>query len=110
MRRILSCAPAAILRCAADSWPQPCNAVLNPNDTVRVPRFHPRTPPGRPLEVGWAQEFARWLWHLFVLPHEQAQPWPRWMHRFIKPLLLALARQLNVYNPYSLRAWLLGLT
>jgi cellulose synthase (UDP-forming) len=84
--------------------------VLNPNDTVRVPRFHPRTPPGRPLEVGWAQEFARWLWHLFVLPREQAEPWPRWMHRFIKPWVLRLARQLNVYNPYSLRAWLLGLT
>jgi cellulose synthase (UDP-forming) len=32
------------------------------------------------------------------------------MHRFIKPWLLALARQLNVYNPRSLRSWLLGLT
>jgi cellulose synthase (UDP-forming) len=85
------------------------SAVLNPNDTVRVPRFHPRTPPGRPLEVGWAQEFARWLWHLFVLPREQAQPWPRWMHRWLGPVVLALARQLEVYNPHSLRSWLLGL-
>jgi cellulose synthase (UDP-forming) len=83
--------------------------LLNPNDTVRVPRFHPRTPPGRPLEVGWAQALGRWFWHLFVLPADRAQPWPRWVHRYVKPGVLALARQLKVSNPYSVRAWLLGL-
>jgi cellulose synthase (UDP-forming) len=83
--------------------------VLNPNDTVRVPRFHPRTPPGRPLELGWAQEFGRWVWHLFVLPAEQAKPWPAWVHRFVTPGVLALARQLKVSNTHSARAWLLSL-
>ena len=83
--------------------------MLNPNDTVRVPRFHPRTPPGRALEVGWVQEFGRWLWHLFVLPTQQAKPWPPWVHRFVKPGVFALARQLKVFNARSLRSWVLGL-
>ena len=68
------------------------------------------TPPGRPLEVGWAQEFARWIWHLFVLPTDLARPWPRWAHRFIKPLVLAVAAQIDVTNPRSLRSWALHLT
>lgn len=80
--------------------------MLNPNDTMAMPRFRPRTPPGRPLEVGWAQAFGRWCWHLFVLPAERAQRWPQWMHRYVKPLLLWLARTLSVRNPRSLRSWL----
>jgi cellulose synthase (UDP-forming) len=83
--------------------------VLNPNDTVRVPRFHPRTPPGRPLEVGWAREFRRWLWHLFVLPPEQAKPWPAWVQRRVGPPSAAFARQLRVANPRSVRSWVLSL-
>jgi cellulose synthase (UDP-forming) len=67
------------------------------------------TPPGRRLEVGWAQEFASWSWHLFVLPAEQARPWPRWAHRYVKPPLGALAAELNVSNPRSLRSWALNL-
>jgi len=42
--------------------------MLNPNETLQLRRIPLLTPPGRPLEVGWAQEFARWLWHVFVLP------------------------------------------
>jgi cellulose synthase (UDP-forming) len=83
--------------------------MLNPNDTVRVPRFHPRTPPGRPLEVGWGQEFARWLWHLFVLTPDQAQPWPKWVQRIFGPPLRFFARQLRVADPHSLRSWILSL-
>lgn len=83
--------------------------MLNPNDTIQVTRFHPRTPPGRPLEVGWGQEFGRWLWHLVVLPPEQARPWPQWMLRFVKPGIFALARHLRVSNPSSVRSWVLSL-
>jgi cellulose synthase (UDP-forming) len=83
--------------------------VLNPNDTIQVSRFHPRTPPGRPLELGWGQEFGRWLWQLVVLPADQARPWPKWIVRFIKPGIVALARQLRVTNPGSVRSWVLSL-
>lgn len=83
--------------------------MLNPNDTIQVSRFHPRTPPGRPLEVGWGQAFGRWLWHLVVLPAEQAQPWPQWVLRYIRPAVFALARQLRVSNPSSVRSWSLSL-
>lgn len=85
------------------------NEVLNPNDTIQVPRFHPRTPPGRPLEVGWGQAFGRWLWHLVVLPADQARPWPQWVIRYIQPVVFALARQLRVGNPGSVRSWVLSL-
>src|SRR5580698_9805541 len=85
-------------------------AMLNPNETVQFRRIPLLTPPGRPLEVGWAQEFARWLWHVFVLPADLAKPWPRWIHRSIKPLLLRLARQLGVSNARSIRSWALHLT
>jgi cellulose synthase (UDP-forming) len=85
-------------------------AMLNPNETLQLRRPPLLTPPGRPLEVGWAQEFARWVWHLFVMPNEFARPWPRWMHRWLKPPLLRLAAQLGVPNPRSLRAWALHLT
>ena len=84
--------------------------MLNPNETLQLRRIPLLTPPGRPLEVGWAQEFARWLWHVFVLPADLAKPWPRWMHRFIKPLLLRLARELGVSNARSIRSWTLHLT
>jgi cellulose synthase (UDP-forming) len=80
--------------------------MLNPNDTQQMPRFHPRTAPGRPLEVGWVQALGRWFWHLFVLPARDAQPWPRWLHRTIKPVILRLAKLLAVRNPRSLRSWL----
>jgi cellulose synthase (UDP-forming) len=79
--------------------------MLNPNETLQFRRIPMLTPPGRPLEVGWAQEFARWLWHAFVLPEDIARPWPRWMHRYIKPWLLRLAGHLGVSNPRSLRSW-----
>ena len=84
--------------------------MLNPNETLQLRRIPILTPPGRPLEVGWAQEFARWLWHVFVLPADLAEPWPRWMHRFIKPLLLRLAREVGVSNARSIRSWALHLT
>jgi cellulose synthase (UDP-forming) len=84
--------------------------MLNPNETLQLRRIPMLTPPGRPLEVGWAQEFARWLWHGFVLPADAARPWPRWMHRYVKPLVFKLARELSVTNPRSLRCWLLHLT
>jgi cellulose synthase (UDP-forming) len=84
-------------------------AVLNPNDTIQVTRFHPRTPPGRPLEVGWGQEFGRWLWHLIVLPPEHARPWPQWMLRFVRPGVFALAKHLRVSNPGSVRSWVFSL-
>ena len=84
--------------------------MLNPNETLQLRRIPLLTPPGRPLEVGWAQEFARWLWHVFVLPADLAKPWPRWIHRLIKPLLLRLARQLGISNARSIRSWALHLT
>jgi len=83
--------------------------MLNPNETLQFRRIPMLTPPGRPLEVGWAQEFARWLWHAFVLPPDVAQPWPAWMHRYVKPLVLKLALELSVTNPRSLRSWVLHL-
>lgn len=84
--------------------------MLNPNDTLRL-RVPPiLTPPERPLQVGWAQEFGRWLWQLLVLPPDAARPWPRWMHWLVKPALLRLAKQLGVSNVHSLRDWLLHLT
>src|ERR1700689_1308519 len=79
------------------------------DDTVQVRPIPILTPPGRPLEVGWGQEFARWIWHLFVLPQELARPWPRWIHRYLKPPLMALAKQLGVSNPLSVRSWALHL-
>jgi cellulose synthase (UDP-forming) len=84
--------------------------MLNPNETLQFRPIPLLTPPGRPLEVGWAQEFARWLWHAFVLPADAARPWPRWMHRYIKPGVLRLAVELGVSNPRSLRSWALHLT
>jgi cellulose synthase (UDP-forming) len=83
--------------------------MLNPNETLRLRQIPMLTPPGRPLEVGWAQECGRWLWHLFVLPAAAAKPWPRWMHRLVKPPLLRLARVLGVSNPRSIRSWVLHL-
>ena len=80
-------------------------AMLDSNDTLRLRRIPLLTPPGRPLEVGWAQELARWLWHGFVLPADAARPWPRWMHQLVKPLVLALATRLGVTNPRSIRSW-----
>jgi cellulose synthase (UDP-forming) len=84
--------------------------MLNTNETVRLRRPPILTPPGRPLQVGWAQEFGRWLWHLVVLPPDAAKPWPRWMRRLFEPLVLRLAIRFGVPNPWSLRAWLLHLT
>lgn len=83
--------------------------MLDPDDTVEVHRIPMLAPPGQRLEVDWAQEFGSWLWHLFVLPPEQARPWPRWAHRYVKPPLGALAAELNVSNPSSLRSWALNL-
>jgi cellulose synthase (UDP-forming) len=83
--------------------------MLHADDTVQIRRSPMLTPPGRPLEVGWAQEFGRWVWHLFVLPAQIAQPWPAWAHRYVKPSLLALAAHLGVTNPRSLRSWALHL-
>ena len=83
--------------------------MLNPNETIQFRRIPMLTRPGRPLEVGWAQEFARWVWHLFVLPAEYAHPWPRWMHRHIKPFILRLAARLGVSNPRSIRSWIFKL-
>jgi cellulose synthase (UDP-forming) len=84
--------------------------MLDPNETVRLRRPPLLTPPGRPLEVGWGQEFARWLWHLIVLPPDAARPWPRWMRRLFEPLVLRLAVRFGVPNPWSVRAWVLHLT
>ena len=84
--------------------------MLNPNETLQLRRIPILTPPGRPLEVGWGQEFAHWLWHVFVLPADSAKPWPGWMHRLFKPLLLRLARELGVSNARSIRSWALHLT
>ncbi len=83
--------------------------MLNSNDTQQVSRFHPRTPPGRPMEVGWLQALGRWCWHRFVLPADEAQPWPQWMHRVIKPPIIWLATLLNIRNPRSLRSWIVHL-
>ncbi|MBV9620297.1 MAG: UDP-forming cellulose synthase catalytic subunit [Gammaproteobacteria bacterium] len=68
------------------------------------------TPPGRPLQVGWAQEFARWLWHLIVLPPELARPWPAWLRRPLRPLVLKVATEIGIVNLRSVRAWALHLT
>jgi cellulose synthase (UDP-forming) len=84
--------------------------MLNPNETVRLRVPPVLTPPGRPLQVGWAQEFGRWLWHLFVLPPDVARPWPRWVRSLIQPLVLKLAAELGVPNVRSVRAWMLHLT
>jgi cellulose synthase (UDP-forming) len=83
--------------------------MLNPNETMQFRRIPMLTRPGRPLEVGWAQEFGRWLWHVFVLPTDLARPWPAWMHRYIKPGVMAVAARLDVSNPRSLRSWILNL-
>jgi cellulose synthase (UDP-forming) len=95
---------------AAAALSRMTGAMLNPNETLQLRRPPMLTPPGRPLEVGWAQEFLRWVWHLFVIPADLARPWPRWMHRLLKPPLLKLAGQLGVSNPRSLRSWALHLT
>jgi cellulose synthase (UDP-forming) len=79
--------------------------MLNPNETMQFRRIPMLTRPGRPLEVGWLQEFARWVWHLFVLPAGEARPWPRWMQRLFKPSLMRIAAELGVSNPHSLRSW-----
>jgi cellulose synthase (UDP-forming) len=83
--------------------------MLDAGDSVEVPRIPMLTPAGRRLDVDWSREFASWLWHLFVLPPEQAGPWPRWAHRYVKPFLGALAAELNVSNPSSLRCWVFNL-
>jgi cellulose synthase (UDP-forming) len=83
--------------------------MLNPNETLQLQRIPMLTPPGRPLEVGWVQEFARWLLYRFVLPAGLARPWPAWIHRYVKPARLYLARSLGVSNPRSLRSWTLHL-
>jgi cellulose synthase (UDP-forming) len=84
--------------------------MLNPNQTLRL-RVPPMlAPPDRPLQLGWAREFIRWVWHLFVLPADAAQPWPRWMRRLAKPLLLRLAKEVGVSNVHSIRDWVLHLT
>jgi cellulose synthase (UDP-forming) len=83
--------------------------MLNPNETIQFRRIPMLTRPGRPLEVGWGQEFARWIWQLFVLRPDQASPWPRWVQRYVGPALRGLAAQLGVRNTRSVREWLLHL-
>jgi cellulose synthase (UDP-forming) len=85
-------------------------AMLDANETVRL-RVPPMlTPPGRPLQVGWAQEFGRWVWHLFVLRPDVARPWPRWVRALLGPLVRRLATEIGVTNVRSVRAWALHLT
>jgi cellulose synthase (UDP-forming) len=84
-------------------------AMLNVNETLRLRMPPVLTPPGRPLQVGWAQEFARWVWYLFVLPADLARPWPLWMRRLIWPLLVKLAGEIGASNPRSVRDWVLHL-
>jgi len=83
--------------------------MLNPNETIQFRRIPMLTRPGRPLEVGWGQEFGRWLWQLFVLRPDQASPWPRWVRRYVAPALSRLAAELGVPNTRSVRAWVLHL-
>jgi cellulose synthase (UDP-forming) len=83
--------------------------MLDLNETMRLRRPPLLVPPGRPLQVGWAQEFGRWLWHLIVLPPEAARPWPRWMRWLLQPLVLRLAAELGITNLRSVRAWVLHL-
>jgi cellulose synthase (UDP-forming) len=82
------------------------DAFLMPNDREIYQHVGPLL---QAAQVPWAQEFASWTWHLFVLPAEEARPWPRWVHRYIRPPLEALAAELNVSNPSSLRSWALNL-
>ncbi|HYL71989.1 MAG TPA: hypothetical protein VEY89_11875 [Candidatus Dormibacteraeota bacterium] len=84
--------------------------MLNVDETLRFRRPPLLVPPGRPLQVGWAQEFGRWLWHLIVLAPDAARPWPRWVRSTLEPLLLRLAKNLGVANVRSVRAWVLHLT
>jgi len=60
--------------------------------------------------VGWAQEFARWSWHVFVLPADWPSPGRGGCTASIKPLLLRLASELGVSNARSIRSWALHLT
>jgi cellulose synthase (UDP-forming) len=70
--------------------------MLNPNDTIRFQRIPMLTRPGRPLESGWGRELALWFWHLFFLPEDQAQPWPRWLQRHGGPMLPPFAERLGL--------------
>lgn len=72
--------------------------MLRLHDTARAPSFHPGTSTGPPFDVGLGQQLGRWLLRLVLLPEDQAKPWPKWIERFAKPLLLSLVRQLTTRN------------
>jgi cellulose synthase (UDP-forming) len=69
---------------------------MTPEPSRPAPR-----PQRRQHEPGPLREFGSWLWHLLVLPRDEARPWPAWVRR--------LAARLGVGDPDGLGAWLRAL-
>ncbi|MFI4888956.1 MAG: UDP-forming cellulose synthase catalytic subunit [Steroidobacterales bacterium] len=67
---------------------------------------HAFTPRRRRHEPGALEELGWWLWHLFVLPYDEARPWPAWLKRVAVGPVQRLAVLLGVSQPQSLRSWI----
>jgi cellulose synthase (UDP-forming) len=72
-------------------------------------RREPRSPRARPEVRDPLAAVGHWLWHLFVLPPEEAGRWPRWLRALLARPLARLAAALGIAQPTSLRAWIIGL-
>ncbi len=72
---------------------------MNDLDNAGTPRRR-RHEPGALGDLGW------WLWHLFVLPADEARPWPAWLNRLAGSPVRQLAALLGVSQPQSLRSWI----
>lgn len=61
------------------------------------------------LGIDAAAAWRVWLWHLFVLPQQQARAYPLWLRTTARWLFQPAANALGVTPIGSARAWLLGL-
>jgi cellulose synthase (UDP-forming) len=72
-------------------------------------RDHAATPHRRRHEPGALDELGWWLWCLFVLPSDEARPWPAWLKRLAGGPVRRLATLAGVSQPESLLSWILCL-
>jgi cellulose synthase (UDP-forming) len=69
-------------------------------------RDHAATPHRRRHEPGALEALWWWLWCLFVLPSDEARPWPEWLKRLAGGPVQRLAVLLGVSQPQSLLSWI----
>ncbi len=64
--------------------------------------LHPRR---RRKEQGPVQYLLWWLYHLVILPADEALAWPKWLLRITRPIARYLGHRLGISERESIRAW-----